>query len=69
MQPSITNLRRLAQLQVVGVQWAAIHGGLPPGFGDLSALTSLTLCKVRQQYPTQSQCRTAELLSFQPCAS
>ena len=46
VHPSITKLHRLAQLRV-GENYDAEMCQFPPGFGGLSALTSLTLCKVR----------------------
>ena len=51
IQPSITNLLRLAQLHVWGSPQFAMR--LPPGFGGLSAITSLILCTVGHQLSTQ----------------
>jgi hypothetical protein len=46
IQPSITKLLSLAELRVGGNPDAEVRR-FPPGFGSLSALTSLTICKVR----------------------
>ena len=56
IQTSITNMPRLAQLHVWGSPQFAMS--LPPGFGGLSAITSLILCTVghplSNAYPRQS---------------
>jgi hypothetical protein len=57
IQPSTTKLYRLAQLRVGGNFGEKVPvQQFPPGLGALSALTSLTLCKVRDTrcYPLTS---------------
>ena len=46
IQPSITKLQRLAHLRVGGSVEAEVRQ-FPPGFGRLSALTALALCRVK----------------------
>ena len=51
IQPSITSLSLLAQLHVWSTCEFAMR--LPPGFGGLSILTSLSFCTVGHQLSTQ----------------
>ena len=46
IQPSITKLLSLAELRVGGNPDAEVVGRFPLGFGGLSALTHLAICKV-----------------------